>query len=73
MATPIRLTVAETGPRGNLEEHGQTTVFHLQHGRLMDHGAPDQVLQPALVQTVWQVRTHAVNDPAGVAQLLLAA
>ena len=45
----------------------------LQDGRLLGHGTPNEVLQPALVQAVWQVRTHAVNDPAGVAQLLLAA
>ena len=44
----------------------------LQDGRLVGSGAPASVLQPELVHAVWQVHTHAVRDPSGVAQLLLA-
>ena len=44
----------------------------LQDGCLVQHGAPDAVLQAELVHAVWQVHTHRVHDPSGVAQLLLA-
>jgi len=44
----------------------------LQDGRLVGSGEPASVLQPELVHAVWQVHTHAVRDPSGVEQLLLA-
>lgn len=45
----------------------------LEGGRLNAFGTPDQVLTSERVEAVWGVHTHRVADPAGVAQLLMAA
>jgi ABC-type cobalamin/Fe3+-siderophores transport system ATPase subunit len=45
----------------------------LDAGTLQASGPPAQVLQPALVQRVWQVQASTVRADDGVPQLLIAA
>ncbi|TNF61304.1 MAG: heme ABC transporter ATP-binding protein [Burkholderiales bacterium] len=46
-------------------------VWVLQGGRLRATGAPEAVLTPALLESVWRVRATPVAGPDGCAQLLV--
>lgn len=46
-------------------------VVLLQKGQVFAQGAPHAVLQPQAIQTVWKVRTQAIQGDDGVAQLLV--
>ena len=48
-------------------------VWVLDHGRLQASGPPAEVLTPALLQRVWQVRARSVQDEDGCLQLMVSA